>query len=344
MTVAPYDHGAMISVLRLNFVQPGLEPGELSDRYRAGIDMAAYADEHGFMAVSFEEHHGAENGWSPSPLLTAGMVLARTSTINVTIQALLVPLHDPLRIAEDLAVLDLAGGGRLSAVAGLGYRPSEYAAHGKSWDDRGALMDHCLETVLKAWSGEPFEHNGTTVTVTPHPKSPPQQLLFVGGRTKVAARRAARLGLPFWPVAHLPELEAYYLEQCKEHGTTGLAIMPSPDTTFTFVADDPDAAWAELGHHFLHEARTYAGWQNNDTHSAAYSDATTVDELRADGKYTVLTPAECVEKAKDPTAVFVHHPLCGGVPIDRAWESLRLYVDEVLPAAAQASESATSPS
>ena len=322
----------MISTLRLNFVQPGLDPNELGERYRAGIEMAAYADGNGFMAVSFEEHHGADNGWSPSPLLTAGMVLARTQHVAVTIQALLVPLHDPLRIAEDLAVLDLAGNGRLSVVAGLGYRPSEYAAHGKDWDERGALMDHCLETILAAWTGTPFEHNGTTVTVTPHPKSPPQQLLFVGGRTKVAARRAARFGLPFWPVADLPELEAYYHEQCKEHGTTGFVIMPSADLTFTFVSDDPDKAWAEIGHHFLHEAQTYAGWQNNDTHSAAYSSATTVDELRAEGKYTIRTPAECVEMAQDPNAVFVHHPLCGGLPIDRAWESLQLYVDEVLSA------------
>lgn len=335
----------MISVLRLNFVQPGLEPDELSDRYRAGVEMAAFADTNGFMVVSFEEHHGAENGWSPSPLVTAGMVLARTATTRVTIQALLVPLHDPLRIAEDIAVLDLAGNGRFSVVAGLGYRPSEYAAHGKDWDGRGRLMDHCLETVLKAWSGEPFEHNGTTVVVTPRPKSSPQQLLFVGGRTKAAARRAARLGLPFWPVAHLPELEAYYREQCEAHGTGGFAVMPSPDTAFTFVSDDPDRAWAELGHHFLHEARTYAGWQDSDTHSAAYSSATTVEELRAEGKYTIRTPAECVEIAeRDPNAVFVHHPLCGGLPIDRAWESLQLYADEVLPASAAASESAIRPS
>jgi alkanesulfonate monooxygenase SsuD/methylene tetrahydromethanopterin reductase-like flavin-dependent oxidoreductase (luciferase family) len=331
----------MISVLRFNFVQPGLDPAEMSARYRAGIEMAAYADANGFMAVSFEEHHGAENGWSPSPLVTAGMVLACTHNVRVTIQALLVPLHDPLRVAEDLAVLDLAGGGRLSVVAGLGYRPSEYAAHGKDWERRGALMDECLDVILKAWSGEPFEHNGTTTRVTPIPGSPPQALLFVGGRTKVAARRAARFGLPFWPVAHLPDLEAYYLKQCKEHGTTGFAIMPSPDTTFTFVAEDPDRTWAELGHHFLHEAQTYAGWQNNDTHSAAYSAATTVDELRAEGKYTVRTPAECVELAKDPSFVFVHHPLCGGLPPGRGWESLRLFVDQVLPVV---NESAINPS
>ena len=57
------------SVVRFNCIQPGLEPTEMSARYQAFVDMAGYADEHGLNAISLEEHHGAENGWSPSPLV-----------------------------------------------------------------------------------------------------------------------------------------------------------------------------------------------------------------------------------------------------------------------------------
>lgn len=323
----------VMSLARFNFVLPGLDPKTMASMYQAGIDMAGWADDQGFSVISLEEHHGAENGWSPSPLVTAGLVFGRTRKIGVNISALLVPLHDPLRIAEDIAVLDLASGGRLSIIAGLGYRPYEYAAHGKDWARRGALMDEAIDTLLKAWTGEPFEFHGTTVRVTPRPLTQPHPMLFVGGTSKVSARRAARFGLPFFPAANLPELEAYYYDQCKEHGTSGFCMMPAQRTIMLHLAEDPDRAWAEIGTHLLHEATTYAGWQTPDIRSAVHSSARTVDELRAEGIYRIMTPDECVALARsdDPPSAFSLHPLCGGMPIDRGWASLQLYADKVLP-------------
>ena len=318
---------SVFSLLRFNQVQPGLDPAEMSARYRATVEMAAYAESAGMSMIQLEEHHGAPNGWSPSPLITAGLVFGRCERIPVTISALLVPLHDPLRLAEDIAVLDLASGGnRLTITAGLGYRPEEYAAHGKSWDDRGALMDEALEVLLKAWTGEPFEYRGTTVRVTPTPVTRPHPTLLVGGSSKVAARRAARLGLPFGPSANLPELEAYYQEQCAERGVRGFCAMPPEDVTLLFVSEDPDRTWAELGHHFLHEASTYAGWQTPDNRSAVHSKARTVDELRAEGIYAVVTPEECLERR-----TFALHPLVGGMPVERGWECVTLFAETVLP-------------
>ena len=123
-----------MAMMRFNWVLPGTDPQTMSGMYRAALDMASYGEEHGFIACTLEEHHGAENGWSPTPLLMAGMILSRTQNMNVMIMALLVPLHDPLRIAEDIAVLDLASGGRLNVVGGLGYIPAEYARHGSTPD------------------------------------------------------------------------------------------------------------------------------------------------------------------------------------------------------------------
>jgi len=321
-----------MSIARFNCVQPGVEPEEMAKRYQAFVDMAEYADQHGFAMITLEEHHGADNGWSPSPLVMAGLVFGRCANIGVSLSALLVPLHDPLRIAEDLAVLDLASGGRMTTIAGIGYRPEEYAAHGKDWAGRGALMDECIDTILKAWTGEPFEYRGTTVRVTPVPVTKPHPMLLIGGTSKVAARRAARFGLPMFPAAHLPELEAYYYEQCTEHGTQGFCMMPGADTVMTHVAEDPDQAWAELGQHFFHEASTYHSWQTPDIKSAVHSYATNVDELRAEGIYQVLTPDECIERVKETGAVNLH-PLVGGMPIDAGWESIRLYCEQVLPKA-----------
>jgi alkanesulfonate monooxygenase SsuD/methylene tetrahydromethanopterin reductase-like flavin-dependent oxidoreductase (luciferase family) len=323
-----------MAMMRFNQVQPGLEPKELASRYQATLDLAEYGEKHGFSIVSLEEHHGAPDGWSPSPLISAGAIFGRTKTTIISISALLVPLHDPLRIAEDIAVLDLYSGGRLTVIAGLGYRPSEYAAHRKSWEDRGKLMDEAVDTMLKAWTGEPFEYHGTTVQVTPRPVTQPHPTLLIGGTAKVSARRAARFGLPLMTAANLPELEAYYYAQCAERGVQGFCIMPPAHMSHIHVAEDPEKAWAELGTYFLHEATTYASWQTPDISSAVHSHATTVDELRKEGIYTVLTPEETVAKARTAGEEFgglSMHPLVGGMPIDEAWRSVTLCAEQVIP-------------
>lgn len=319
------------TVVRFNLVDPAATPASLSERYRTALEMAAYADDRGISTVQTEEHHGAENNWISSPFTFAGAVFGATRRISVTVSAVIGPLHDPLRLAEDIAVLDLLSAGRLVTVAGIGYRPEEYEQAGVDWKSRGKLQDELLETLLQAWTGEPFAFRGRTVRVTPRPFTRPHPLLLVGGSSKAAARRAARLGLPFFPSAHLPELEAYYNEQLAAHGTEGWTMMPAAETRLLHIADDPDDAWAKHGEHFLHEARTYASWQSRDIRSAVKSTATTVEELRAEGVYRILTPDECVAYAKGGADSLILHPLSGGMPVDEGWRSLHHFCENVLP-------------
>ncbi|HET6356295.1 LLM class flavin-dependent oxidoreductase [Streptomyces sp. NPDC002659] len=316
------------TVARFNLVDPDATPETLAARYRAALEMAAYADDRGIDTIQTEEHHGAGNNWLPSPFVFAGAVLGSTRRIAVTVSAIIGPLYDPLRLAEDIAVLDLIGKGRLVTVAGIGYRPEEYEAHGVDWGRRGKIQDLLLETLLKAWTGEPFTYEGRTVRVTPRPYTQPHPLLLVGGSSKAAARRAARLGLPFFPSAHLPELQAYYQDRLAEYGTEGWTMMPAEKTPLLHLSDDPDRTWAEYGKHFLHEARMYASWQSKDIRSAVKSTATTVDELRAEGVYRIVTPDECVALGAES---LVLHPLCGGMPVDEGWRSLQLMCEQVLP-------------
>ncbi|MFM9699803.1 LLM class flavin-dependent oxidoreductase [Streptomyces europaeiscabiei] len=317
-----------VTVVRFNLVEPGATPASLRTRYRAAVEMAAYADERGISTVQTEEHHGVENNWLPSPFVFAGTVFGATRRIAVTVSAMIGPLHDPLRLAEDIAVLDLVSGGRLVTVAGIGYRPEEYAQFDVDWKGRGKIQDEVLETLLRAWTGEPFAYRGRTVRVTPRPGTEPHPLLLVGGSSKAAARRAARLGLPFFPSAHLPELEAYYKERLVEYGTEGWTMMPAAETPLLHVAEDPDRTWAEYGGHFLHEARTYASWQSAGIRSAVRSGASTVGELRAEGVYRIVTPDECVALGLDN---YVLHPLAGGMPVEEGWRGLRLFAERVLP-------------
>ena len=266
--------GMPYSVVRFNCIQPGLEPAAMAARYQAFVEMAGHADEHGLQAISLEEHHGADNGWSPSPLVMAGLVFGRTTRIWPTSRA--------ARAAARPAAHRRGHRGARPRERRSPHRDrrhrlprEEYAAHGKNWKDRGKLQDEAIDTMLKAWTGEPFEYRGTTVRVTPRPFTQPHPMLLLGGTSKVAARRAARFGLPFFPAANLPELEAYYYEQCAEYGTQGFCMMPPEHTVMTLVAEDPDQVWAELGEHFLHEATTYSSWQTPGATSAVHSHATT---------------------------------------------------------------------
>ncbi|MFE1172736.1 LLM class flavin-dependent oxidoreductase [Streptomyces sp. NPDC058773] len=322
-----------LPVLRINLVDPAPTPATLSARYRAAVEMAAFADDRGFGMVQTEEHHATTNGWMPAPLTFAGAVFGATRRIGVTVSALITPLHDPLRLAEDLASLDLLSGGRLMTVAGLGYREEEYAAHGKDWPGRGALQDEVLETLLSAWTGEPFTYQGRTVQVTPRPYTQPHPPLLIGGSSRAAARRAARLGLPFFPSARLPALEAYYHEQRAVFGTDGWVMQPPERTALLHLSEDPDRTWAEYGGHLLHEARMYASWQSAGSRSAVRSAARDVAALREEGVYRVVTPGECLRLARQAggQGALILHPLCGGMPVDEGWRSLHLFAERVLP-------------
>ena len=306
-------------------------PEQVSDRYKAFLEMASFMDENDFFSISLEEHHGVENGWSPTPLMNAGMALARTKNITVSISALLLPLHNPIRVAEDIAILDLISGGRIAVILAMGYRPEEYHLMDKDWAGRGKVMDENLDVLMKAFSGEPFEYKGQTVQITPKPLTQPHPTILIGGSSKPAARRAARFGLPMMTSAHVPDIEAYYAEQCEANGTQGFCMMPAEDITMLFVDPDPDKAWAELGEYFLNETKTYHSWQTPDIKSQVHSHANTPEELREEGIYAIRTPEECREIAKNnESATFSLHPLCGGLPIDRGWDCMNLFVEEVL--------------
>jgi alkanesulfonate monooxygenase SsuD/methylene tetrahydromethanopterin reductase-like flavin-dependent oxidoreductase (luciferase family) len=292
--------------------------------------MAEWAEAQGLGVVNFEEHHCAENGWLPSPLTLAAMVIARTRKIRVTVTALLVTLYDPVRLAEDIAILDLVSGGRFNFVAGLGYRPIEYHALGRRWEDRGRQMDETVETLLAAWSGEPFEFRGERIRVTPIPASRPHPFFMLGGTSRPAARRAARFGLPFCPSVDDPELEAYYRAELERHGKAGFYLSLGGADAMLFVDEDPERAWEELGPYFLREQQEYGRWQAAGVPRPKGEAVHSLADLRALNRFEILHPADARSRLEaNPNAVVVLHPLAGGVPLDRAWRSLELFAEQV---------------
>ena len=156
---------------------------------RAGLEQAAYAEQHGIQALMLSEHHVSADGYLPSPIPVAAAFAAVTSTIPISVAALLVNLYDPIRLAEEIAVLDHLSGGRVNYTLGLGYRREEYDLFGVAWETRGADIEARIRRMLDAWA------NGT---VTPGPvlAAAPDAVLRrrLGGRRQ--ARCAPRPALP----------------------------------------------------------------------------------------------------------------------------------------------------
>lgn len=303
--------------------------------YGAALEMTAWAEREGALLVAVSEHHASDDGFLPSPLLLASAMAARTTRLPIQVAALVVPLHDPIRLAEELAVLDVLSGGRVSYVVAVGYRPEEYAMFGRAFAERGRRLEQCLAVLRRAWTGEPFAYEGRPVRVTPTPASPGGPTLWMGGNSRVTARRAARLGMGYLAQGGGdPTLAEVYAEECARVGRApGPCVVP-PDGTVTaaFVAEDPDAAWRRLGPYLLHDARSYATWLGERGASVSKSTATTVEALRAEaGAYRIFTPGEAVAHVRRHGPLQLH-PLCGGLPPALAWESLELVRTKVLPA------------
>ncbi|MGH8977055.1 MAG: LLM class flavin-dependent oxidoreductase, partial [Acidimicrobiia bacterium] len=154
-----------------------------------------------------------------------------------------------------------------------------------------------------------------------------------GGQSVAAAQRAARHGLDFFAQSNQADLEPAYRDECARLGRTpGACALADPTLPLTtFVADDVDGAWAEIGPYLVHDATTYASWNEGDDRTASLSRGSTVDELRAEqGAHRIMAVDEAVDYVRT-AGLLALHPLCGGIPPGVAWPYLRRVVDDVLP-------------
>lgn len=319
----------MLFILRFDLRNPAFAGVQPSERYRATLDMVEWADRHGALAVSFSEHHGSDDGYLPSPLILAAAVAARTANVAISVNAIIAPFHDPLRLAEDIAVLDQLSGGRFSLTLAAGYVPQELAMFDVAPGDRGARVEETVATLRNAWTGEPFSFRGRTVRITPTPAQPGGPPLVLGGSSEPAARRAARIGDGFIPSE--TACWAFYRDECLKLGKPDPGPGMDFAATVVVLAEDPEAAWPVVGPYFLHECNAYGAWLES-AGQTTYRPVTGIDELRAGDQYRILTPDEyAAELGPQGEAAFVHlHPMVGGIPPALAWEHLHLFEETFL--------------
>jgi len=319
--------------IRFDMRMPSMAPGTRADRYGAAVDMVEWADSLGFVTAVLSEHHGSPDGYLPSPLPLAAAMAARSSNIRIGIAAMVSSFHDPLRLAEDVAVVDLISNGRIDLTLTNGYVDAEFAMFDVPLSGRAKRTTESVEVLKQAWTGEPFEFRGRTVQVLPTPAQPGGPPISLGGSVEAAARRAARIADGFIPST--PEIWEFYADECVKIGKPDPGPYLGGDTSVIHVATDVDEGWTELAPYAMHEVNAYGDWAA----SAGIEGATGFvrvddpDVLRATGQYRVLTPQELVAEltAKGPFAFCMLHPLVGGLAPEAAWRSLRLIEHEVIP-------------
>jgi alkanesulfonate monooxygenase SsuD/methylene tetrahydromethanopterin reductase-like flavin-dependent oxidoreductase (luciferase family) len=215
------------------------------------IEEAVYADRIGLHSAWIGEHHFSTLGVLSCPDLALTYVAARTQRIRLAPAVTVLPLHHPIRVAEQWATLDLLSGGRVDFAAGRGYDRREYVPLGVSFDDNQSIFEEGMEVVRRLWSAAgPISHRGRhyafdDVAITPQPVQRPIPA-YVGSFSQPSIELAARLGcglivapfaaaLSFGGLRQVAEL---YHATCAKHGTTPGRLMCS---YFIHFADTPEA-------------------------------------------------------------------------------------------------------
>jgi alkanesulfonate monooxygenase SsuD/methylene tetrahydromethanopterin reductase-like flavin-dependent oxidoreductase (luciferase family) len=300
--------------------------------YRAMLDICEWGDALGFEEVFIGEHHSAEDGYIPSPVIGAAGIAARTKQIKIHLSALIVTFYEPIKLAEDLAVLDILSGGRLRMTLGMGYRPHEFEMFGVDREKRLKIYLDSIRLLEQAWTGQPFEHNGHTVKISPTPVQKPGPQINMGGSTEKAIQRAARMGYPLMP-GYPPHYEIYKAELAKL-GKPEPPPLPNQGPNFLYVTDDPDRDWPIVGPYAIYTMNSYARWgAERGTGATMYDNEETLETARRNPIFQFVTPEQCVEYAKtlEPHGELTFQPLFGGLPPELAWKSLRLFETKTIP-------------
>ena len=310
----------------------------MPELYREALAMAEYADAQGIDVILLTEHHGSDDGYCPAPTVLAGGMAARSKRARIRLSSVVLPLHDPVAVAEQALVLDQMSNGRVDLMVAAGYVPSEFAMFGRSLKQRARILDEAVPLLAAALAGEEISVADHRFRVTPSSVQKPRPPLYVAGAVAATARRAARFADGFCPMTPDLELRELYRSECRALGREPGRILSVPMAVFVHVVDDPERAWEQVGPHALHDLNSYGRWAMESADPSLktpFAPVVDVAAAKAVGLYRVVTVDECVQLMNEHEALdqpIVLTPLLAGLDPELAWESLRLFFDQVMPA------------
>jgi alkanesulfonate monooxygenase SsuD/methylene tetrahydromethanopterin reductase-like flavin-dependent oxidoreductase (luciferase family) len=320
--------------------------------YNDHLDMIVESEELGYDQAWLTEHHFVDDGYSPSIMTLAGAVAARTNRLRIGTFVLLLPLHNPVEIAEDTATVDQISRGRFDLGVGLGYRLSEFTNQGISSSKRGVRMEESLEVVQGLLSGDTVTFEGEKVKVrdlriVPPALQRPYTPMWVAGIAPKAVDRVARMGYNFLCGGHADPAIAYtnalreYGRDPKDFKIAGMRAL--------FVAEDRERAWEIAARSVHHTASCYVQWYVEESADSAgvYAEMMagmpSVEEMMEKHEFNFFgeesligTPQDVIPKIEEyveragVTDLVVQIPLAG-VSTEEIRTSMRLFAREVIP-------------
>jgi alkanesulfonate monooxygenase SsuD/methylene tetrahydromethanopterin reductase-like flavin-dependent oxidoreductase (luciferase family) len=328
---------------------PSARPSE--EMYARAIEQAQAAESLGFRNVWLGEHHFSTYGYLSRPLQLASYLAAKTTRLRVGTAVIVVPLHHPLLIAEEVAMLDVLSNGRADIGLGRGYQRYEFERFGQQLDADGQRWNESLDILLKAFAGEPFSYDGKLfkipeTSIFPKPVQKPRPPIWVTGQSPYAIEAAARRGLNVLtggfglPVERLAEFGKFFSKAVDEvkPATRPLVGVQRAVYVTKDAADARDAAEHALWNMrvTLSLRNNYERVENGRAISVPGKTEPTIDEL-LERHLIIGTPETCVRQIRRvQELVGISHFNCsfwfGDLDQSRVLKSMELFSREVMPA------------
>jgi len=334
--------------MMFSFRNPAAWRRPFPDVYRDELALIEHAEVLGYDTIWLTEHHFADDGYSPSIIPLAAAIAARTERVRIGFNLLLLPLHNAIRVAEDIAALDVLSNGRIDVGLGQGYARHEFDGYGISRDERLGRFREGLDVLHGLWTNDTFSYDGVHYQIAnarlmPKPVQQPAPPLWIGATSVPGVRRAGRRGANLLGLTN-PHLQQVY-EAARTEAGYDIGDAKTLQLHWTHVADSEDDAWEQAAPHFHHLLNVYAQWiveADDDGNRVRNLEIPAASELRT-SKPVIFQPvfgsAATVTAALNQSlgAVRTTHLCLGTLPgmnpaVTRA--SMKLFADAVAPALA----------
>jgi alkanesulfonate monooxygenase SsuD/methylene tetrahydromethanopterin reductase-like flavin-dependent oxidoreductase (luciferase family) len=319
--------------------------------YRSQLDLRVDSEALGYDHAWLTEHHFVDDGYSPSLLPIAGAVAALTTRIRIGTFLILLPLHNPVRIAEDTATIDLISNGRFDLGVGLGYRREEFSDQGIPHEERGARLREGIEIIQRLLSGEEVTIDGkfsklNKIKIVPPALQKPHPPIWLGAIAPKAIERAAKMGFHFQVVGPPSCVEQYdgYLKAAGRDPQD----FNTAQLRWIHVAPSRAQAWENSARALHHTASCYAKWfgEANDKpgDDQALVGMPSVDDMIAKQEFDMFGEPAIVgtpEDAKEMIADYIGRGrvtqlVCGmafaGLEPHHIRSSMEIFAKDVIPA------------